>query len=58
MPQVPMIFVGNKRDLEKERKVDTEAAEALAAQCGCPFLETSAKTGEVCIFFYWKLVWC
>jgi len=46
MPHVPMIFIGNKRDLEKERKVDTETAEALAAQWGCPFLEASAKTGE------------
>jgi len=43
---VPMIIVGNKKDLEKERKVDTATVEALAQQWGCVFLEASAKTGE------------
>lgn len=44
---VPMIIIGNKKDLEKERKVPTETAAALAEQWGCSFLEASAKTGEV-----------
>lgn len=44
---IPMIIVGNKKDLEKERKVPTETAHALAEQWGCKFLEASAKTGEV-----------
>ena len=48
---VPMIIVGNKKDLEKERKVNTDTVEALAQQWGCKFLEASAKTGEV-IFIY------
>merc|ERR1711879_335941 len=39
---IPMIIVGNKKDLEKERKVPTETAEALAEQWGCQFLEASA----------------
>jgi len=43
---IPMIIVGNKKDLEKERKVDTTTAQALAEQWGCQFLEASAKTGE------------
>eukprot|EP00339_Tiarina_fusa_P014631 CAMPEP_0117027862 /NCGR_PEP_ID=MMETSP0472-20121206/20314_1 /TAXON_ID=693140 ORGANISM="Tiarina fusus, Strain LIS" /NCGR_SAMPLE_ID=MMETSP0472 /ASSEMBLY_ACC=CAM_ASM_000603 /LENGTH=218 /DNA_ID=CAMNT_0004735199 /DNA_START=50 /DNA_END=706 /DNA_ORIENTATION=+ len=43
---IPMIIVGNKKDLEKERKIPTETAEALAEQWGCQFLEASAKTGE------------
>merc|ERR1712137_1291563 len=43
---VPMVIVGNKKDLDKERKVPTEQAAALAEQWGCKFLETSAKTGE------------
>lgn len=47
MSSVPMIIVGNKRDLENERKVPTATAEQFAQQCGCPFLEASAKTGEV-----------
>jgi len=43
---VAMILVGNKKDLESERKVSREQGEALAQQYGCPFLETSAKTAE------------
>ena len=46
---IPMIIVGNKKDLEKERKVETATAQALAEQWGCQFLEASAKTGEVSI---------
>lgn len=44
---VPIILVGNKKDLEKDRKVDTAAVEAFAQQIGCPSMEASAKTGEV-----------
>ena len=44
---VPMVIVGNKKDLEKERKVDNATVSALAQQWGCVFLEASAKTGEV-----------
>jgi len=43
---VPMVIVGNKKDLEKERKISTQQASALAEQWGCKFLEASAKTGE------------
>lgn len=46
----PIIVVGNKKDLEKERKVTTEMGESLAEQWGCVFLESSAKTGEVMNF--------
>jgi len=48
---VPMVIVGNKKDLEKERKVDTATVSALAQQWGCVFLEASAKTGEVGVHF-------
>lgn len=43
---VAMILIGNKKDLEHERKVSRDQGEALALQYGCPFIETSAKTAE------------
>jgi len=39
-----MVLVGNKLDLEKDRKVTTEEGQALARELGCPFFESSAKT--------------
>ncbi|XP_059479624.1 GTP-binding protein Rit1, partial [Neocloeon triangulifer] len=39
---IPLVLVGNKFDLNKQRKVSTEEGEALAKQLGCPFFETSA----------------
>ncbi|KAF3384724.1 Ras-like protein [Penicillium rolfsii] len=40
----PIIVVGNKCDLEKERVVSQQEGEALARQFGCKFIETSAKS--------------
>ncbi|KAJ5397833.1 Small GTPase superfamily Rab type [Penicillium cosmopolitanum] len=40
----PIIVVGNKCDLEKERVVSEQEGEALARQFGCKFIETSAKS--------------
>ena len=51
-----MIIVGNKKDLEKERKVAVETAEAVANQYNCPFLEASAKTAEVHIIINYDLI--
>jgi small GTP-binding protein len=42
----PMIVVGNKKDLETQRLVKTEAGEAKAKEWNCKFLESSAKTKE------------
>jgi len=44
--EVAMILVGNKSDLVKERQVPIQEGKELAQEFGCPFLETSAKTGE------------
>jgi len=41
---VPMILVGNKRDIYDEREVTPEEGEQLAERWRCPFFETSAKT--------------
>ncbi|KAI5293898.1 Ras GTPase [Ascosphaera atra] len=40
----PMIVVGNKCDLEKERVVSKQEGEDLARDFGCKFIETSAKS--------------
>jgi len=42
--EVPMIIVGNKADLERERIVSTAQGISLAKQFDCTFIETSAKT--------------
>lgn len=40
-----LILVGNKADLEDQRKVDFDRAERLASQLGVSLYEVSAKTG-------------
>ncbi|KAK3097611.1 hypothetical protein FSP39_011383 [Pinctada imbricata] len=40
---IPMILIGNKRDLAHMREVSTEEGEKLAVEYGCPFLEVSAS---------------
>ncbi|KAJ3125051.1 hypothetical protein HK100_011017 [Physocladia obscura] len=42
--QIPFILVGNKCDLENQRKVSARDGEARAKQWGCTYLEASAKT--------------
>uniref|UniRef100_A0A8C2E2Y8 small monomeric GTPase n=1 Tax=Cyprinus carpio TaxID=7962 RepID=A0A8C2E2Y8_CYPCA len=44
---VPMVLVGNKSDLAS-RTVETRQAQELARSYGVPFVETSAKTRQVC----------
>jgi GTPase SAR1 family protein len=46
IPQVPIILVGNKADLESDRKVSKEKGEKQAEEWNCPWLESSAKTGQ------------
>jgi len=45
---VPMILVGNKCDLVKERQVSTAEGQALAKQYGIPFIECSALQNLNC----------
>jgi len=42
----PIVFVGNKNDLEQERIVKEEEGRAMADKWGVPFVESSAKTGD------------
>lgn len=41
---VPMVLAGNKKDMEAQRTVSFEEADALAKSFGCRYMETSAKT--------------
>ncbi|MHA1379005.1 MAG: Rab family GTPase [Candidatus Helarchaeota archaeon] len=44
-PKVPIIFVGNKNDLKKERRISKQEIENILPSTSLVF-ETSAKTGE------------
>jgi len=41
--KVPRVLLGNKYDLDQERKVSTQEGQATAAGWGCAFAECSAK---------------
>ena len=44
LKEIQIILIGNKKDLEDKRQVQTEEGQALADKNGLLFLETSAKT--------------
>jgi GTPase SAR1 family protein len=41
--RVPIVIVGNKRDLPNDRRVSTDMGRALAERLHCKFFETSAR---------------
>eukprot|EP00118_Oscarella_pearsei_P025924 m.309050 g.309050 ORF g.309050 m.309050 type:complete len:218 (+) comp45379_c0_seq1:176-829(+) len=43
--ELPMVIVGNKKDLESTRRVPFNDIVAYCRSIHCPFIETSAKTG-------------
>lgn len=45
-PGLPIIWVGNKKDLEEQREISSEEGRSFAASENLMFFETSAKTGE------------
>ena len=51
----PILLVGNKQDLENERKVQHADAKALAESWGIEYIETSAKTNFNCKEAFEKL---
>ena len=52
---IPIILVGNKQDLNDERKVEFSDAKNLADSWGCEYIETSAKTNFRCKEAFEKL---
>ncbi|HUY00487.1 MAG TPA: Rab family GTPase [Candidatus Deferrimicrobium sp.] len=44
--KVPCVIIGNKMDLQDERKITRVEGEALAKELGFEFYETSAKSAE------------
>jgi len=44
VPDIPIMFVGNKCDLEDQRTVSTEEGRRMAEKWGTGFIEASAKT--------------
>ncbi|CAI4229410.1 unnamed protein product [Auanema sp. JU1783] len=47
-PNAVLMIVGNKADMDDERKVDFDRAEKLASKLGVSLYEVSAKTGINC----------
>jgi small GTP-binding protein len=46
-PEIPIVLVGNQKDLDAEREVSVKEAQEFATREGLDwFVETSAKTGE------------
>jgi len=46
LSRVPRILIGNKIDLNNERKITRAHAQHLSDKLNAPYFETSAKTGE------------
>jgi len=52
----PIVLLGNKKDLEEERKVPTKEAERFARKCNMKFFETSALDGSGITAAYQELI--
>ena len=53
--QPPMILVGNKKDLETERKISYDEAKNMAQEWGIEYIETSAKNNYNCKEVFHKI---
>ena len=46
LSSIPRLLIGNKTDLQDERKIIKPMADHLAEKLNCTYYETSAKTGD------------
>uniref|UniRef100_A0A2P2HZ75 GTP-binding protein Rheb homolog n=1 Tax=Hirondellea gigas TaxID=1518452 RepID=A0A2P2HZ75_9CRUS len=53
---VPVVLVGNKTDLQKERVVSTEEGKRIAEMWGAMFIETTAKRRDTVSDVFTKVV--
>jgi len=53
---VPMVLVGNKKDLESKREVTTVKGKLAAKEWDCSFLESSAKTDSNIREIFYSLI--
>ena len=44
--KIPIVLIGNKKDLEDQRQISTKEGQELAREINAIFVETSALTGE------------
>ncbi|CAL8402271.1 unnamed protein product [Gadus morhua 'NCC'] len=54
--QVPIILVGNKKDLHMERVISFEEGRALAESWSAPFLESSAKENQTAVEVFRRMI--
>ncbi|XP_026218121.1 GTP-binding protein Rheb-like isoform X1 [Anabas testudineus] len=54
--QVPLILVGNKKDLHMERVISFEEGKALAESWNAAFLESSAKENQTAVEVFRRMI--
>ncbi|XP_078057102.1 GTP-binding protein Rheb-like [Mustelus asterias] len=54
--QIPTVLVANKRDLSKQRVVQTEEGKKLADSWGAAFLESSAKQNDTTVKIFKMMI--
>ncbi|MFX0031689.1 MAG: Rab family GTPase [Candidatus Hodarchaeota archaeon] len=55
LSEIPRILIGNKIDLEEDRKIILPMAEHLSEKLNAPYFETSALTGENVKKIFYKI---
>ena len=53
---IPIVLIGNKKDLEDERVIEEQSAREFANKFNLKFFETSSKTGENVDFAFKELI--